>query len=161
MHKIKFNRTRKTDNTIMSADSPKITRSVEDYLEVMYSLEQKQGSIRVKDVAKRLGVKPPSVVEAVKKLSQMDMVSYERYGTIKLKDEGLRIAEIVSSRHKLLKDFLLLLGVDEEVAEKDACSMEHVVDVSTINKLRKFMEFVTVTPNAQDFIEDFRKYSKK
>jgi DtxR family Mn-dependent transcriptional regulator len=39
--------------------------------------------------------------------------------------------------------------------------MEHVVDVSTINKLRKFMEFVTVTPNAQDFIEDFRKYSKK
>ncbi|WP_337972045.1 hypothetical protein [Methanobacterium petrolearium] len=43
----------------MSVDSPKITRSVEDYLEVMYSLEQKQGSIRVKDVAKRLGVKPP------------------------------------------------------------------------------------------------------
>ncbi|BDZ71342.1 metal-dependent transcriptional regulator [Methanobacterium petrolearium] len=101
------------------------------------------------------------MVEAVKKLSQMDMVSYERYGTIKLKDEGLRIAKIVNSKHKLLKDFLLLLGVDEEVAEKDACSMEHVVDVSTINKLRKFMEFVTVNPNAQDFIEDFHKYSKK
>ncbi|PKL73320.1 MAG: metal-dependent transcriptional regulator, partial [Methanobacteriales archaeon HGW-Methanobacteriales-2] len=66
----------------------KITRSVEDYLEAMYSLELEQGTIRVKDVAETLGVKPPSVVEAVKKLSKMNMVSYERYGTIKLKEDG-------------------------------------------------------------------------
>jgi DtxR family transcriptional regulator, Mn-dependent transcriptional regulator len=145
----------------MTVNSQKITRSVEDYLEVMYSLEQEQGSIRVKDVAQSLGVKPPSVVEAVKKLSQMDMVSYERYGTIKLKDEGLRIAEIVSCRHQLLKDFLILLGVDGEVAEKDACSMEHVMDVSTLSKFKKFVEFADVYPNAHDFMEEFREYSKK
>lgn len=145
----------------MTVNSQKITRSVEDYLEVMYSLEQEQGSIRVKDVAQSLGVKPPSVVEAVKKLSQMDMVSYERYGTIKLKDEGLRIAEIVSCRHQLLKDFLILLGVNGEVAEKDACSMEHVMDVSTLSKFKKFVEFADVYPNAHDFMEEFREYSKK
>lgn len=145
----------------MTVNSQKITRSVEDYLEVMYSLEQEQGSIRVKDVAQSLGVKPPSVVEAVKKLSQMDMVSYERYGAIKLKDEGLRIAEIVSCRHQLLKDFLILLGVNGEVAEKDACSMEHVMDVSTLSKFKKFVEFADVYPNAHDFMEEFREYSKK
>ena len=144
----------------MTVNSPKITRSVEDYLETMYYLEQEKGTIRVKDVAKNLGVKPPSVVEAVKKLSKMDMVSYERYGTIQLKEEGLRIGEIVSYRHQLLKDFLILLGVDEEVAEKDACSMEHVMDVSTLGKFKKFVEFIDVYPNAQDFLEKYREYSK-
>lgn len=145
---------------MMTVNSPKITRSVEDYLETMYYLEQEKGTIRVKDVAKNLGVKPPSVVEAVKKLSKMDMVSYERYGTIQLKDEGLRIGEIISCRHQLLKDFLVLLGVDEEVAEKDACSMEHVMDVSTLGKFKKFVEFIDVYPNAQDFLEKYREYSK-
>ncbi len=144
----------------MTVNSPKITRSVEDYLETMYYLEQEKGTIRVKDVAKSLGVKPPSVVEAVKKLSKMDMVSYERYGTIQLKDEGLRIGEIVSYRHQLLKDFLILLGVEEEVAEKDACSMEHVMDVSTLGKFKKFVEFIDVYPDAQDFLEKYREYSK-
>lgn len=145
----------------MTVNSPKITRSVEDYLETMYYLEQEKGTIRVKDVAKSLGVKPPSVVEAVKKLSKMDMVSYERYGTIQLKDEGLRIGEIVSYRHQLLKDFLILLGVEEEVAEKDACSMEHVMDVSTLNKFKKFIEFTDAHTDAYDFIEQYREYSKK
>lgn len=146
---------------MMTPNSPKITRSVEDYLETMYSLEQEKGTIRVKDVAKKLGVKPPSVVEAVKKLSRMNLVSSERYGTIKLKDEGFRIGEIISGRHQLIKDFLMLLGLNEEVAEKDACLMEHVMDVSTLNKFKKFIEFTDVDTNAYDFIEQYREYSKK
>jgi DtxR family transcriptional regulator, Mn-dependent transcriptional regulator len=139
----------------------KITRSVEDYLEAMYSLEQEHGTIRVKDVAETLGVKPPSVVEAVKKLSKMNMVSYERYGTIKLKDDGVKIAEEVICRHKLLKDFLIMMGVDREIAENDACSMEHVMDVSTISKLRKFVEFNGIFPNAYQYMEKFREYAEK
>jgi DtxR family transcriptional regulator, Mn-dependent transcriptional regulator len=143
-------------------DGPmKITRSVEDYLEAMYSLEQKQGTIRVKDVAKTLGVKPPSVVEAVKKLSKMNMVSYERYGTIKLKEDGVKIAEEVLCRHQLLKNFLIMMGVDSEIAENDACSMEHVMDVSTISKLRKFVEFNDIFPNAYHYMEKFREYAEK
>ena len=142
-------------------DSMKITRSVEDYLEAMYSLQQEQGAIRVKDVAEILGVKPPSVVEAVKKLSKMNMVSYERYGTIELMDDGIKIAQEVSCRHHLLKDFLVLMGVDPEIAEDDACSMEHVMDVSTISKLRKFVEFNDLFPDACNYMEKFREYAEK
>jgi len=144
----------------MTVNTPKITRSVEDYLETMYSLELEHGTIRVKDVAQSLGVKPPSVVEAVKKLSQMNMVSYERYGTIKLKEDGLKIAKNVSCRHQLLKDFLILLGVDKDVAEEDACSMEHVIDVSTINKLKKFVEFTEKYPQAYQFMKKFQEYAE-
>ena len=139
----------------------KITRSVEDYLEAMYSLEKEHGTIRVKDVAENLGVKPPSVVEAVKKLSKMNMVSYERYGTIKLKGEGVKIAEEVICRHQLLKDFLIMMGVDHEIAENDACSMEHVMDISTISKLRKFVEFNDIFPPAHQYMEKFREYAEK
>jgi DtxR family transcriptional regulator, Mn-dependent transcriptional regulator len=139
----------------------KITRSVEDYLEAMYSLEKEHGTIRVKDVAETLGVKPPSVVEAVKKLSKMNMVSYERYGTINLKDDGIKIAEDVVCRHHLLKDFLIMMGVDSEIAENDACSMEHVMDVSTINKLRKFVKFNDIFPPAHQYMEKFREYAEK
>jgi DtxR family transcriptional regulator, Mn-dependent transcriptional regulator len=145
----------------MSVGPMKITRSVEDYLEAMYSLEQELGTIRVKDVAKSLGVKPPSVVEAVKKLSKMNMVTYERYGTIELKDDGVKIAEEVICRHQLLKDFLIMMGVDREIAENDACSMEHVMDVSTISKLRKFVEFNGIFPNAYKYMEKFREYAEK
>jgi DtxR family Mn-dependent transcriptional regulator len=144
----------------MTDNSLKITRSVEDYLEAMYSLEKEQGTIRVKDVAKNLGVKPPSVVEAVKKLANMDLVSYQRYGTIKLKIEGVKIAEKVSCKHQLLKDFLILLGVDRIIAEKDACAMEHILDVSTINKLKKFVEFSELHPEAYRFMETFRGYAE-
>nr|WP_319372517.1 metal-dependent transcriptional regulator [uncultured Methanobacterium sp.] len=139
----------------------KITRSVEDYLEAMYSLEKEHGTIRVKDVAETLGVKPPSVVEAVKKLSKMNMVSYERYGTIKLKDDGIKIAEDVACRHHLLKDFLIMMGVDSDIAENDACSMEHVMDISTISKLRKFVEFNDIFPPAHQYMEKFREYAEK
>lgn len=144
----------------MTETSIKITRSVEDYLEVMYSLENERGSIRVKDVAQSLGVKPPSVVEAVKKLSDMGLVSYQRYGAIKLKAGGIEIAEIISRRHQLIKDFLILLGIDIDIAEKDACSMEHILDVSTINKLKKFVEFSNNQPEAHEFLELFREYSE-
>ena len=51
-------------------------------------------------------------------------------------------------------------GVEEEVAEKDACSMEHVMDVSTLGKFKKFVEFIDVYPDAQDFLEKYREYSK-
>ncbi|WP_237739740.1 metal-dependent transcriptional regulator [Methanobacterium formicicum] len=145
----------------MSVKPMKITRSVEDYLEAMYSLEQEHGTIRVKDVAKTLDVKPPSVVEAVKKLSKMNLVSYERYGTIQLKDDGIKIAEEVVCRHHLLKDFLIMMGVDTEIAENDACSMEHVMDVSSINKLRKFVEFNKSYPPAHQYMEKFREYAEK
>ena len=74
---------------------------------------------------------------------------------------GFRIGEIISGRHQLIKDFLMLLGLDEEVAEKDACLMEHVMDVSTLNKFKKFIEFTDVDTNAYDFIEQYREYSKK
>ena len=141
-------------------NSLKLTQSVEDYLEVMYNLEKEKGAIKVKDIALKMNVKPPSVVEALKKLAERDIVSYEPYTNIRLNEKGVEIAEDVIHKHLILKNFLNILGVDMKTANEDACSMEHVLDGSTIKKLKKFAEFTEIWPNADDFLDSFHYYDK-
>ena len=142
------------------SSSLKLTKSIEDYLEVMYNLQKNTGTIKVKDIASNLSVKPPSVVEAIKKLSESELVSYERYGDINLTKKGMEIAENVMHKHDILKNFLNILGVDLKTADEEACSMEHVLDSTTINKLKKFAEFTNIYPDAPNFFEAFRYYEK-
>ncbi len=141
-------------------NSLKLTKSVEDYLEVMYNLEKEKGTIKIKDIALKLDVKPPSVVEALKKLADHDIVSYEPYTDIKLNDKGVEIAEDVIYKHMILKNFLNILGVDLKTANEDACAMEHILDGSTIKKLKKFAEFTDIWPYAKEFLDSFHYFDK-
>ncbi|MBN2459253.1 metal-dependent transcriptional regulator [Candidatus Woesearchaeota archaeon] len=118
-----------------------LTKSFEDYLEAIYLLEQEKGSARVKDVAKRLGVKLPSVTEAVRKMSKAGLIDFERYGLIRLTGQGRALAKEVYKKHEILFEFLhVMLGVDKATALRDACEMEHGLSNATLNKLRQFME---------------------
>ncbi|MBN2052798.1 metal-dependent transcriptional regulator [Candidatus Woesearchaeota archaeon] len=117
-----------------------LTKSFEDYLEAIYLLEQEKGAVRVKDVAKSLGVKLPSVTEAVRKMSKARLIEFERYGLIKLTGHGKIFAKEVYKKHKTLFNFLhKILGVNKSIALKDACEMEHGLSNITLNKLRQFM----------------------
>lgn len=130
----------------MNENSIKLTKSIEDYIEVMYNLKMVKGTIRVTDIAEELSVKPSSVVEAVNKISKLELVSRERYGEIKLTERGIQIAERIIYKHNVLKKFLDVLGVDDDDAEKEACAMEHILSSSTINKIEKFTEFMENCP---------------
>ena len=68
-----------------------LTKSFEDYLEAIYILGQEKGKVRVKDIAKSLDVKLPSVTEAVRKMSKVKLVEFERYGLIKLTEQDIII----------------------------------------------------------------------
>src|SRR4030042_3938854 len=117
-----------------------LTKSFEDYLEAIYLLEQEKGSVRVKDVAKSLDVKLPSVTEAVRKMSKAQLIEFERYGLIKLTAQGKFFAKEAYKKHETLFDFLhKTLGVDKATALRDACEMEHGLSNTTLNKLRQFM----------------------
>ncbi|MGV8143797.1 MAG: metal-dependent transcriptional regulator, partial [Methanothermobacter sp.] len=106
----------------MNQNKFKLTQSIEDYLEVMYNLKMTKGVIRVSDIATELGVKPPSVVEAVDKISRLGLISREKYGEIKLNKKGTEIAKNILHKHNTLKKFLKILDVDEKTAEKEACA---------------------------------------
>ena len=106
-----------------------------------------KGFIRVSDIADELNVKPPSVVEAVDKISKLNLVSREKYGEIKLNKEGIALAEIIVYKHKTLKEFLTVLGVDDDIADEEACLMEHFLSDSTIEKLKKFTHIIEEEKN--------------
>lgn len=120
-----------------------ITKREEEYLEAMYMLHKNKGVIRVKDIAKMLKVKPPSVVDALKKLHEKGLVHYEKYDRILLTDEGRAVAESTYSKHVLLMRFFTeILGIPPEIAEEDACQFEHYVHKITASRIKEFAEYV-------------------
>ncbi len=117
-----------------------MTKSSEDYIEMIHVLTRDKGCARVRDVAKALNVKMPSVVKAMSELKKLELVTQEPYGDIKLTEKGLRCASLVLGRHTLLKAFLERLGVSENIADKDACLMEHVLSAETLDRIREFLD---------------------
>jgi len=120
-----------------------VSKREEEYLETMYLLYKNKGVIRVKDIAKRMRVRPPSVIDALKKLSSKGLVEYEKYDRILLTEEGRRIAEDIYAKHKFLTEFFVeILGIPPEIAEADACQFEHYVHDETVERMRKFAQFI-------------------
>lgn len=117
-----------------------MTQSLEDYLETIYILIRDGGSACVRDVAKSLDVKMPSVVKAIHELKKLELVLQEPYSAIELTEKGRRLARSVLGRHTLLRSFLVKLGVSRKTADKDACRMEHILSAETLDKIRLFSE---------------------
>lgn len=112
---------------------------IEEYLEVIYVLSLK-GRPRVREIARRLCIKPSSVVEFLRKLANEGYIVYEKGGLIELTEKGYSVARDVFQRHELLVSFLESIGVPREIAEEDACRMEHILHRETIEKIREFLE---------------------
>ena len=117
-----------------------MTQSLEDYLETIYVLISETGSACVRDVAKTLDVKMPSVVKAIHELKSLELVIQEPYSPIELTKKGRRLANSVLNRHTLLRAFLMKLGVSRKAADIDACRMEHILSAETLDKIRTFTE---------------------
>ena len=137
-----------------------LSRNVEDYLEAIYLIVSKKGYARPKDIVARMGVKHPSATEMIRKLSAQNLVNYEKYGEVTLTKEGEEIAKKIRRRHEIFERFLKIISVPPEIAQKDACILEHNLDSGTIKQLSKFVSFVEAHPGKPLFIEKFEKYCK-
>jgi len=125
------------------SEEPKLTRSLEDYLEAVYILQMEKGEARMKDLAARMNVKASSANEAVERLAERNLVRHERYGSIVLTKEGEDLARKIYGRHMALLRFLHeVLGVDRETAERDSCALEHSISEETLKKLLDFIEWL-------------------
>ncbi len=120
----------------------RLSSSLEDYLKTIYLIQEENTVARVKDIALRLGVASPSVTGAIKVLKKLRMVEHNSYGYIKLTESGLETAKKVFETHQSIANFLhLVLGIDIETAEEDACKIEHIIGPETTYRLAKFLEF--------------------
>lgn len=117
-----------------------IGKSAEDYLESMIILKEKNGYIRSVDIAGFLGVTKPSVSNAMKRLREEGYIEMNRSGFITVTEKGMEIADKIYTRHKKLTDFFVALGVNEEVAEDDACKIEHDLSDETFEAICNHIE---------------------
>lgn len=115
----------------------KSEESMEDYLETILVLKNKKGKVRSIDIVGELGYTKASVSVAMKGLREKNLITMDEVGYITLTKEGVKIAEKILERHTLLSDWLIRLGVSEEVAREDACRIEHDISEETFNKLKK------------------------
>ena len=123
----------------------KISPSLEDYLEAIYFLQEKNKDVRVTDLACQLNISKPSVNRAINNLKKTGYVEHENYGLLKLTQSGFVFAKDIAIRHATLKKFLCnLLGVDKNIAEIEACNLEHSMSNDTIIKLQDYLKKVGV-----------------
>ena len=105
--------------------------SGEMYLESIYVLSQKSDSVRSIDICDYMGYSKPSVSRAVGLLKKDGHIVVDGKGYISLTDSGLQIAKNIFERHTIIMNTLLSLGIPEEIADKDACKIEHVISDET------------------------------
>lgn len=117
-----------------------MTQSLEDYLEAIYMLIAEERPAQVRDIARMLSVKMPSVVKAVHELKNLELVTQEPYAPVKLTPKGMRLARLIMDRHTLLRRFLVKLGVSSRAADRDACLMEHILSAETLDRIRTYTE---------------------
>ena len=114
----------------------KLYASGEDYLETILVLQKKLGMVRSVDVARHMGVSKPSVCVAVNTLKDGGFITMDEDHFIHLSNVGRKVAEKIYERHCFFTEQLIAAGVDPEIAEADACRMEHVISSESFEKMK-------------------------
>ena len=140
----------------------KLSSTMEDYLEAIFNLEKSKKAVRVKDIAKEMKVKLPTVTSMMGTLAQRGLINHEKYEYVELTTKGKHIAKDVYRKHVILRDFLIdILNIDKETAEEDACRMEHAVSPVTLERVVKFMEFAENCPmGGSEWLQRFDDYQQ-
>jgi len=133
-------------------------KTIEDYAELVYGLQKGKEKVHTNDVATALNINPASVTEIFQKLSKEGYIHYEKYNGATLTEKGKRIAKKTRKRHDSLTEFLLLLGVDEKIADEDACEMEHILHKNTMDAVIKFVELVNQCKDTPFWLERLKRY---
>ncbi|WP_300747675.1 metal-dependent transcriptional regulator [uncultured Brachyspira sp.] len=120
-----------------------ITPILENYLETIYNLEMEKNSkesIRITDIADVAGRSKASVNTAIKTLSKLGHIKHEHYGDIELTNSGRAIGKDIAERHAIFYYFLnKVLNIDEKIADKEACLIEHAMSKDTVYKFKEFL----------------------
>jgi Mn-dependent DtxR family transcriptional regulator len=118
-----------------------LTIAMENYLEAVYESSFDGVGSRVSDIAVRLGVSKASVNNAMNILAKKGLDENEKYREVKLTPAGREMAEVVSNRHAIIfRVFSEVLGIPEDIADTDACAIEHVISGESVQRMNDFLK---------------------
>lgn len=143
----------------MRNNGVELGQSLEDYLEAVLKLTGNGEDVRIYHLSKYLGYKPASVCVALKKLVELGYLKQEKSCGYSLTEKGKLLAERICERHNFFREFLLKIGVAEELAEEDACRLEHAFSEESYDQLKLFMEKINGKNMADRLI--FEKHKKR
>jgi len=138
-----------TFNNYFKINSNIVTASMEDYIEMIYRLSNKTGFTRVVDLSKALNVKPASITNMIRKLDELSLVTYEKYGYIKLTEEGHSYGAYLLYRHNTIEKFLTIIGVTNNILEETE-KIENVLSKETFERIEYFIEIIDNHPIIKD-----------
>lgn len=116
------------------------TANREDYLRGLYILEEEKGEIKSIDLAHYLNVSKPSVSEMINELSKERLISHKKYSGLKFTAKGMRIAQNLTSKHRLIESFLKnMLKISPKNVHQEAHRLEHAFSDESISRLRKLL----------------------
>lgn len=135
-----------------------LTHSAAHYLMTIKQLREEHGYARVTDVARRLNITRGSCSISLKPLKKRGLVLEDDNRFLFLSDEGIRLAETVELNDKMLERlFRDVLGVDADLAEVDACKIEHLISLDTSQRLASFLRAWDQNPEAVTRIKSAQK----
>lgn len=137
-----------------------LSETLENYIEAIYKIIIVKNGVRVKDIARTLGVKNSSVVSALKALSKGGYINYEPYGIISLTPEGNSVARRLTEKNRILRYFFeQILGLSRKGAEESACGMEHSLSEEAFKRLTQFIKYTYVThKNDSEWLDGFKAF---
>lgn len=112
--------------------------SGEMYLETILRLSEKKPTVRAIDIADFMNFSKPSVSRAVGLLKEDGFILIDDNGHISLTEKGKERATTIYERHKVISKILVQIGVSEEVADEDACRIEHYISDETFQAIKKY-----------------------
>ena len=117
-----------------------LQESGEMYLETVYLLSKKKAHVRSIDICEEMGFSKPSVSRAVSLLRSGGYLEMDKDGYLTLTEFGLEVAERMYERHELLTSLLTTLGVPKEIAESDACKIEHHISRESFDAIKNHLD---------------------
>lgn len=120
-----------------------MTTEKENYLKAIYDLVADDRQIQISQIADSLMLSRASVSRMIRRLEQDGLLIHEKYGPVLLTREGMKTAETIIIRNQLIQKFLTqVLGLNQEIALKDACQIEHAISHITTTRLAEYLQML-------------------
>lgn len=118
----------------------KLTFTMENYLEAVYELSIEDQGTRLTDIAIKMEVTKATANTAMSVLSEKKLITNEKYHKIYLTEEGLKLAKLISGKHQVIQKFFTeVLNINNDIANTDACAIEHVISNHSITAMNNFL----------------------
>ncbi|MFP3155030.1 metal-dependent transcriptional regulator [Lachnospiraceae bacterium ZAX-1] len=118
----------------------KLSITMESYLDTIYELSEKCGTVRLTDIAIKTGVTKSTANAAMNTLAERSLIQNERYRQICLTESGKVMAKNIAEKHDTIRRFFIeVLKLDSDIADSDACAIEHIISVGAVGAMRDFL----------------------